>query len=117
LIVGGGGVRNRFWTQIRADITGKRYSKAGEVESASRGAAMLAAVSLGAHDGVWAASPAIGSPESERVEPTTDPAVREIYDRRYRTFKSLYPALNEPSAKSGTGRRIELRSPVTGKTA
>jgi hypothetical protein len=29
------------------------------------------------------------------VEPTTDPAVREIYDRRYRIFKSLYPALRE----------------------
>ena len=37
----------------------------------------------------------IGSPESEPVEPTTDPAVREIYDRRYRVFKSLYPTLRE----------------------
>jgi xylulokinase len=95
VLIVGGGARNRFWTQIKADITGKRYCKAGEVESASRGAAMLAAVGLGAHDDVWAASAAIGSPESEPVEPTTNPAVREIYDRRYRIFKSLYPALRE----------------------
>jgi xylulokinase len=95
VLIVGGGARNRFWTQMKADITGKRYRKAGEVESASRGAAMLAAVGLGAHDDVWAASATIGSPESEPVEPAADPAVREIYERRYRVFKSLYPALSE----------------------
>jgi xylulokinase len=91
----GGGARNRLWTQIKADITGKRYRKARDVESASRGAATLTAVGLGAHDDVWAASAAIGSPESEPVEPTNDPSVREIYDRRYRVFKGLYPALKD----------------------
>jgi len=95
VLIVGGGARNRLWTQIKADITGKRYRRAGEVESASRGAAMLAAVGVGLHDDVWAASAAIGSPESEPVEPTADPAVREIYERRYQVFKSLYPALRE----------------------
>jgi sugar (pentulose or hexulose) kinase len=95
VLIVGGGARNRFWTQIKADITGKRYRRAGEVESASRGAAMLAAVGVGLHDDVWAASAAIGSPEYEPVEPTTDPGVREIYERRYKVFKSLYPALRE----------------------
>jgi sugar (pentulose or hexulose) kinase len=95
VLVVGGGARSRFWTQIKADITGKRYRRAGEVQSASRGAATLAAVGLGAHDDVWAASDAMVSPESELVEPTTDPAVREIYDRRYLVFKSLYPALKQ----------------------
>jgi xylulokinase len=95
VLIVGGGARNRFWTQSKADITGKRYCRAGEVESASRGAAMLAAVGSGAHDDVWDASAAVGLPETEPVEPTTDPAVREIYDRRYRVFKSLYPALRE----------------------
>jgi xylulokinase len=95
VLIVGGGARSRLWTQIKADITGKRYRKAGEVQSASRGAAALAAVGLGAHDDVWAASDAMGSPESEPVEPTTDPAVREIYDRRYLVFKGLYPALRQ----------------------
>ena len=80
---------------MKADITGKRYRRAGEVQSASRGAATLAAVGLGAHNDVWAASATIGSPESEPVDPTTDRFVREIYDRRYRVFKGLYPALKE----------------------
>jgi xylulokinase len=95
VLIVGGGARNQYWTQMKADITGKRYRKAGEVESASRGAAMLATVGLGAHDDVWAASAAIGSPESEPVEPAADPAVREIYERRYRVFKDLYPTLRE----------------------
>ena len=56
---------------------------------------MLAAVGLGAHDDVWAASAAMGSPEAEPVEPTTDPIAREIYDRRYGVFKNLYSALSE----------------------
>ena len=95
VLIVGGGARNRFWTQIKADITGKRYREAGEVQSASRGAAALAAVGLGAHDHVWSASDGMGSPESEPVEPTTDPVLREIYDRRYLVFKSLYPALRQ----------------------
>jgi hypothetical protein len=72
---------------------------------------MLAAVGLGAHDDVWAASAVIGSPESEPVEPTTDPAVREIYDRRYRIFKSLYPALRElfGDLRNGAGDRAAER--------
>lgn len=95
VLIVGGGARSRFWTQIKADITGKRYRRAAEVQSASRGAAALAAVGLGAHDDVWAASDAMVPPESELVEPTTDPAVREIYDRRYLAFKGLYPALKQ----------------------
>jgi xylulokinase len=115
VLVVGGGARNRFWTQIKADITGKRYRKAGEVESASRGAAMLAAVGLGAHEDVWAASAAIGSPESEPVEPTTDPAVREIYERRYRVFKSLYPALRELFGDLRDGAQDRATEPYDGQ--
>ncbi len=115
VLIVGGGARNRFWTQMKADITGKRYRKAGEVESASRGAAMLAAVGLGAHDDVWAASAAIGSPESEPVEPAADPAVREIYERRYRVFKSLYPALRELFGDLQDGTRDRATEPCNGK--
>jgi xylulokinase len=115
VLIVGGGARNRLWTQLKADITGKRYCKAGEVESASRGAAMLAAVGSGAHDDVWAASAAIGSPESEPVEPTTDPAVREIYDGRYRVFKSLYPALRELFGDLRDGVRDRTTEPSDGQ--
>ena len=119
VLIVGGGARNRFWTQLKAGITGKRYCKAGEVESASRGAAMLAAVGSGAHDDVWAASAAIGSPESEPVEPTTDPAVRRVYERRYHVFKSLYPALRDlfgdlrDRASESGGRQDTMKEPTS----
>ena len=29
------------------------------------------------------------------MEPTADPVLREIYDRRYLVFKGLYPALSQ----------------------
>ena len=115
VLIVGGGARNRFWTQIKADITGKRYRKAGEVQSASRGAAALAAVGLGAHDDVWAASDTMGSPESEPVEPTTDPAVREIYDRRYLVFKGLYPALRQLFGELRDGAPARAPEPDDGQ--
>jgi xylulokinase len=115
VLIVGGGARNRLWTQIKADITGKRYCKAGEVESASRGAATLAAVGWGAHDDVWAASAAIGSPESEPVEPTTDPSVREVYDKRYRVFKGLYPALRELFGELRGGAQDRATDPFDGQ--
>ena len=77
---------------------------------------MLAAVGSGAHEDVWGATAALRSPESGLVEPTTDPAFREIYDRRYRVFKSLYPALRELFGELRAGCGLERRSPVTGKT-
>ncbi len=115
VLIVGGGARNRFWTQIKADITGKRYRKAGEVQSASRGAAALAAVGLGAHDDVWAASDAMGSPESEPVEPTTDPVIREIYDRRYLVFKGLYPALRQLFGELRDGAPARAPEPPDGQ--
>jgi xylulokinase len=115
VLIVGGGARNRFWTQIKADITGKRYRKAGEVQSASRGAAALAAVGLGVHDDVWAASEAMGSPEFEPVEPTTDPAIREIYDRRYSVFKGLYPALRQLFGELRDGAPARAPEPRPGQ--
>ena len=76
---------------------------------------MLAAVGLGAHDDVWAASAEIGSPESEPVEPAVDPAVREIYERRYRVFKSLYPALRELFGDLRDGARERATGPSDGQ--
>ena len=76
---------------------------------------MLAAVGLGAHDDVCAASAAIGSPESEPVEPTADPAAGEIYERRYWVFKRLYPALREPFSDLRDGMRDRATEPRDGQ--
>lgn len=91
----GGGARSRLWTSIKANITGRRYLRTDDVEAACRGAAMLATVGAGVHEGAWAALGAVGTPKAEPVEPTADPAVRGIYDKRYRVFLNLYPALEK----------------------
>jgi hypothetical protein len=49
------------------------------------------------------------------VEPTTDPAVREFYDRRYRLFKSLYPALRELFGELRDGVRDRTTEPSDGQ--
>lgn len=93
ILVVGGGARSRLWTSVKADITGRRYLRTEEVEAASRGAAMLAAVGARVHEDPWAAQAAIGVPEAEPIEPSADPDVRELYEERYRVFVELYPAL------------------------
>jgi xylulokinase len=95
ILVVGGGARSRAWTGVNADITGRRYLRTDDVEASSRGAAMLAAVGARVYEDAWAAQAALGAPEAELLEPTTDLAVREVYDSRYRVFLGLYPALRE----------------------
>jgi xylulokinase len=94
----GGGARSRFWTQLKADITGRVYRRAEDVESACRGAALLAAVGAGAHGDPWSAVREAGPSAAERIEPTGEPAVREVYDRAYAAYAGLYPALRETFA-------------------
>jgi len=42
--VSGGGSKSDFWTQIRADVTGRRFVKMKELETGCLGAAMLAGI-------------------------------------------------------------------------
>lgn len=91
----GGGARSRFWAGLKADIADKRYLRAEEVESAARGAAMLAAVGAGAYGDVWSASEGIQKPAAEKIEPSVDSATRDAYSRAYKAYTSLYPALQE----------------------
>ncbi|TCJ20728.1 hypothetical protein E0L93_00405 [Rubrobacter taiwanensis] len=108
----GGGARSRFWAQLKADITGRVYRRAEDVESACRGAALLAAVGAGVHDDPWSAVREAGPPAAEKIEPTGETAVREIYDRAYAAYTGLYPALREtfgaltPKTEQGEGQSL-----------
>jgi hypothetical protein len=57
----------------------------------------------------------MGSPESEPVEPTADSAVREIYDRRYLVFKSLYPTLRQLFGELQDGAPARAAEPRDGQ--
>jgi xylulokinase len=47
--VSGGGSKSDFWTQIRADVTGRRFVKMEELETGCLGAAMLAGIGTGVY--------------------------------------------------------------------
>lgn len=86
----GGPARSGLWNQVKADVTGFPVAVPRVLETASLGAAMLAAVGAGE-----AADPldAIGrmTGVEQVIEPR--PATRELYDRLYETYTSLYPLL------------------------
>ena len=89
--VSGGGASSDLWLRIIADVIGLPVRVVGTAESAAHGAAMLAAVGVGAFDSVGEACEAAVD-VGEITEPGQDAAV---YDEVYRVYRELYPALRE----------------------
>ena len=82
----GGGARSALWCQTLADVLGCTIHQAEDpVLANARGAAIIAAVGIGALD--WADVPALAR-TAESYRP--DPARRAVYDRQFRTFTDLY---------------------------
>jgi len=90
--VSGGGARSPLWRQIQADVYGKPVSTINAEEGPAFGAALLAAVGTGAFKNIREACDA-----TIRVTSTTRPKRANItlYDKVYREFSKLYPALQK----------------------
>jgi xylulokinase len=91
LLVGDGGSRSAVWTQIVADVV-DRPLQVVEGGGAALGVAYVAGMATGAFDD-WRGIErfvAVG----RMVEPQA-PAARELYERGYRDYRRLYPALKE----------------------
>jgi xylulokinase len=86
-----GGARGELLRQIRADVTGLPVTRPDDVETTTRGAAMLAAAGVGLHPDVPTAAKAMASPRSEPLQPR--PEVSEVYDVLYERHQALYAAL------------------------
>ena len=88
----GGSANSRIWTQIKADVTGCGIEVPGSDTATTLGAAMLAGVGTGVWQGFEEA--ARQTIRVNRIyEP--DPAVKEIYDRGYETYRKLYGNLKD----------------------
>ena len=88
----GGGARSAVWRQILADVFQTEITLINSSEGGAFGVALLAGVGTG----VWAnAREACDATlkVTTRVEPTSDPAVRERYAETYARYRELYPAL------------------------
>jgi xylulokinase len=86
----GGGSASPLWTQIIADVSGRRLNVVEHpLEAGARGAALTVAVGLGVYPGMDAVDDLITV--SRTVEPRGEN--KTVYERRYRTFRELYAAL------------------------
>ncbi len=86
-----GGARSPLVRQMRADLTGLPVTWSEDVETTSRGAAMLAAAGAGLHAGVADAAAAMSRLSGSEHEP--DPAGAELLDEGHRRYRRLFDAL------------------------
>ncbi len=87
----GGPARDDGWNQIKADVTGFTVEVPRLRETAAVGAAIVAAVGVGAHPDLPAAIRAMTAID-RRFEP--DAERRAMYDRLYEAYVALHPALS-----------------------
>jgi xylulokinase len=88
----GGQARSDVWNQIKADILNRTVLLPRVVEAVALGAAILAALGIGAHADLSAAVAAMVGIE-RRFDPNPERVDR--YARVFETYQSLYPALRE----------------------
>jgi len=88
-IVSGGGSKSPLWRQILSDVFNAPISV---VPAASDGGAYGAALLAGIGSGLWTAEAAMALPESQ-VKAVPDPERAALYEKQYRTYCALYPAL------------------------
>lgn len=87
----GGGAKGRFLRELRANVTQLPVTCPVDVETTSRGAAMLAAAGAGLHPSPAAAGRAMAGLRTPHIYP--DPALEQTYaDLRHRS-RALYDAL------------------------
>jgi xylulokinase len=81
----GGGTRGSLWTQVISDVTGVSQELPEQTIGASYGDAKLAGIARGLveTDADW-------SSVTDTVEP--NPENREVYDKLYSVYRTLYPA-------------------------
>jgi xylulokinase len=86
-----GGARSALVRQMRADATGLPVTWSEDVETTSRGAAMLAAAGAGLHSSVAAAAAAMSRLSGTDHEP--DPAGAEALEEGYLRYRLLFERL------------------------
>jgi len=86
----GGASKNRRICRLTADVLGRPVYRAETYEASSLGAAMVAAVGAGIHDGFETAVRRMVR-VYDRFEPR--PEYRELYDRLFELYREIYPRL------------------------
>jgi xylulokinase len=88
-IATGGGIRNNSWTQLKADVLNKQILVPNVGEAGCHGASLLARSAM---EGTTVEN-LLKENTAERKVFNPDPKNAEIYDRVFKKYKELYPAL------------------------
>jgi len=89
----GGGAKSEVWSQIKADVTGKNIIALDVNDMAPIGAALLAGIGIGCFKDVYEASDCIQKTVYRKFISRHDND--EVYNKRFDTYKKLYPQLKE----------------------
>lgn len=98
LVAVGGGTRNRFWMQNKADVAGRPLEVPAITEATPLGAAILAGIGTGDYRDEQDAFERVFRP-GERYEP--DPVRSRQYAATFKTYRDLYPSLAALNQKIG----------------
>jgi xylulokinase len=101
----GGGLRNRIWTQATSDVSGLKQEARGISIGASYGDAFLARLALG---DISKSAIKQWNPAAFTIEP--DPRNARLYEKRYATFRELYPRIRDLMGELGVGSETEMSS-------
>ncbi len=93
----GGAANSEIWTQIKADVTGKRIVVPASDTATTLGAAILAGVGTGVYANF---AQAVEKTVAIRREQQPDSAHRAVYDKGYQTYRRLYEQL-KPIMREG----------------
>ncbi|MCI9612618.1 MAG: xylulokinase [Eubacterium sp.] len=88
----GGGAKSPLWKKMIANILNIKVDTLASEEGPALGGAMLAAVANGEYESVAQAAEAIVK-VTDTVEPQAELAA--LYEKRYQTFREIYPKLKE----------------------
>ncbi len=88
----GGGAKSPLWKKMIANILNIKVDTQASEEGPALGGAMLAAVANGEYESVAQAAEAIVK-VTDTVEPQAELAA--LYEKRYQTFREIYPKLKE----------------------
>ena len=92
----GGSANSLLWTQIKADVTGKKITVPASDTATTLGAAILAGVGVGIY-GSCAEATARTVHTTRTHEP--DLANKEVYDKRYSIYLEIYEQLKDTMKK------------------
>jgi xylulokinase len=95
----GGAANSRVWTQIKADITGKRIVVPASDTATTWGAALLAGVGTGLYADF---ARAVDQTVTVRREHAPDAGLADVYARGYAAYRALYENLRDLMRKGDT---------------